>query len=321
MLGDFILFLDLCKKYKRATGYDSYIILKKTNKTFVDMAAGYPFVKVISLNSIFGLTSLIKLLTYSVLVRCIYFIKIDSFAPNAKVKITLAIIKYFTMSVIYTRFLSAEGLVPNLNFLEINNNFINYITKKNLVFESSLSYIKELDDKFLNEYNIKENEYICLVLGSSNTRRMIPPKDWVNIISFLNENNPNKKLVILGSGLSIELESLKEISDILKFEHINLMGKISIQKVINILDYSYCVISPNTGLTLISYMLKNTKTIIFSENLGGYLFYNLQSENCRFTENPILCLCNKTLHTNKYCCFLGINIFEEFKKSFKELGL
>ena len=319
ILGDFVIFLDLCKKYKEASGYDSYIILKKTNKTLADIAEGYPFVKVIALDSFFDSIKLIKVVIFSIFIKNTYFIKSYNLTQKPKLKAVLFIVNNFTKSLIYTRFLAINKLEINSNFTEVNNNFVSYMIGRSIVFESSLNYSKELNDNFLNDYGTKKNDYMCLVLGASNIRRMISPNDWNKIISLLIKKHPNKKLILLGAGSSTEVKCLKEINDLIKFDYINLMGSISIQRAINILSLSYLIIGPNTGLTLLAYMLKNVKTIIFSEKLEGNLFYNLKSKNCKFIENSNLCPCDKESKNNSYCCLSDINIFDEFKKSFHEL--
>lgn len=199
--------------------------------------------------------------------------------------------------------------------IEINSNILTKLWSEKVVLKTSdLSFL--IDDSSI----MKENDYIVVLLGTSNSKKQIDLTKFMEVIQILDYN----KIVLCGLNSEKKMGEQIEKNYLNKKIIYNLIGKTTLLESINLINKAKIVIGNDTGLLHVAVTL-GVNSVVFVG--GGHYKRFFPYPNFLVKEEKLLTIssnmdcfycnwkCKYKMHKNKkWMCIENIRINENYKK-------
>lgn len=173
-------------------------------------------------------------------------------------------------------FPTCDLIIPNSNLkfeyiLDLHVNLLKMVIGKDYSISELRPNIKE------NYLNKNINNVIAIGIGASNISRTLPVNKMVEIIDFISEKYPEKKIVLLGSGKR-QAEYTKKLLKITKAKNIeDKIDSIGLMESLEYVANADLFIGYDSGLTNAAFVFR-TKYICLHWGEVKYWWHNF--ENC-----------------------------------------
>lgn len=144
-------------------------------------------------------------------------------------------------------------LLPNRHEIDLNYDLLEPLYKKPFKREYTTEVFFSRSIAVLERFSLLENTYIVLQIGAANgtkSAKKWPLENFILLIKKLNKMYPQFKVVTVGDKGDYH-EDIKPLENI-GLSFVNTAGLTTISEVINILAFSKCIVSHDSGVMHLS---------------------------------------------------------------------